>query len=378
MERGLAQGSVLSYKAIDLSSYRQAGESNHHVFGNYLNEDDRRKGIKCVESLDDDGLPHVGTLVHEGDPLYCVIDMHLEKAIVVKHKNAEPAYIDLVRMVGVAPGESPRAGIKLRYRRNPSVGDKHATRQGQKGTMSFLWPDEDMPFSDSGISPDFIINPHALPSRMTIAMLLESIAGKAGALHGHFQDATPFRFTEEERASDFFGRELAKAGFDYYGTEPLYSGISGELLEADVFIGPVYYQRLRHMVSDKFQARAEGAKDALTQQPIGGRKRGGGVRFGEMERDSLLAHGTSFLLNDRLLRSSDFTMATVCSTCGSALSPTVQMGQFKLGGGRQAVCRFCQSPDGIETIAIPFVFLFLMNELAAMNIRVSIDLEGKK
>lgn len=140
---------------------------------------------------------------------------------------------------------------------------------------------------------------------MTIAMMVETMAGKTGSVHGLVHDATPFRFTEKNTAIDYFGRLLQDGGYNYYGTERLYSGIDGRELSADIFFGVVHYQRLRHMVSDKWQVRSTGPIDALTHQPIKGRKKGGGVRFGEMERDALIAHGATFLLQDRLLHCSD-------------------------------------------------------------------------
>jgi DNA-directed RNA polymerase I subunit RPA2 len=161
----------------------------------------------------------------------------------------------------------------------------------------------DMPQTKDGIVPDIIINPHAFPSRMTIGQLVESMAGKAGALHGAFQSATPFRFGEghagggasagRPRVGDHFGQQLVGAGYAYYGTEAMTSGVTGEPLGVDIFYGVVYYQRLRHMVKDKAQVRSTGPTNALTRQPVKGRKKGGGIRFGEMERDCLISHGTA-------------------------------------------------------------------------------------
>merc|ERR1712185_47512 len=216
---------------------------------------------------------------------------------------SEPAYIERVRRIAVGSSSLPRrAAITLRIRRNPVIGDKFSSRHGQKGVLSILWPATDMPFTDAGLSPDVIINPHAFPSRMTIGMLIESMAGKAGALDG-----------EHLRAS----------GYASLGSEPMYSGISGTPMHADIFVGLVYYQRLRHMVSDKSQVRATGAVHQLTRQPIGGRKRHGGIRLGEMERDALLAQGTAFLLHDRLTECSDRHVAYVCPTreCGTLITP---------------------------------------------------------
>lgn len=158
---------------------------------------------------------------------------------------------------------------------------------------------------------------------MTIAQMIESMAGKAGALHGHPQDSTPFQFSEENTATDYFGHQLRKAGYNYYGNEPLYSGITGREFAADIYMGVVYYQRLRHMVNDKFQVRTTGPVNALTGQPVKGRAKGGGIRVGEMERDSLIAHGAAFLLQDRLMNCSDAQHAWICRDCGSFLSTQI-------------------------------------------------------
>jgi len=176
------------------------------------------------------------------------------------------------------------------------------------------------------VRPDLLNNPHAVPARMTIGMLVESLASKAGALGGAFVDATPFGGMGEDGAAHpaaVFGAALEAAGYARSGAETMVCGSTGERFDADVFIGPVYYQRLRHMVSDKFQVRSTGPVNALTRQPIKGRKYGGGIRFGEMERDGLLAHGASALLFDRLHASSDYSVADVCGGCGSLLAPAV-------------------------------------------------------
>ena len=187
----------------------------------------------------------------------------------IRHKEGERAYIETVRVLGSESNAKKinlgnrrnylrKISITLRYPRKPIIGDKFSSRHGQKGTLSVLWPQENMPFSESGMSPDVLINPHAFPSRMTIGMLIESMAGKAGAVHGHFQDATPFSFHEKDRAVDHIGEQLLKGGFHYRGSEPLYSGLSGALMKCDIFLGVVYYQRLRHMVADKSQVRSTG------------------------------------------------------------------------------------------------------------------------
>jgi DNA-directed RNA polymerase I subunit RPA2 len=247
----------------------------------------------------------------------------------IKHKDNENAYVETVRIIGVGSGTETlttsksnlrRVSITMRYRRNPIIGDKFSSRHGQKGTLSVLWPQENMPFTESGMTPDVLINPHAFPSRMTIGMLIESMAGKSGALNGNFQDGTPFQFHEERRAIDHMGEQLRANGYSYYGSEPLYNGLTGNIMHVDIFIGVVFYQRLRHMVNDKFQVRSTGPVVALTRQPVKGRKKHGGIRLGEMERDSLLSHGVAFCVQDRLMNCSDSHLAYVCSTCGSLLT----------------------------------------------------------
>ena len=355
-------------------------------------------------NLGEDGLPEVGTWVDEGDPIYCVVDELTGRDRPGKHKEKEKACVQSVRLLG-QPGSSKDkvnrddiVSITLRIPRNPVIGDKFSSRHGQKGVLSILWPQTDMPFSESGISPDVIINPHAFPSRMTIGMLIESMAGKSGALHGMFQDATPFSFHEsgDKIAVDYFGEQLQASGYSYYGSEPLYSGVSGCLMQADLYIGVVYYQRLRHMVSDKYQVRSTGQVNALTRQPIKGRKKGGGIRLGEMERDSLLSHGTAFLLHDRLLNCSDKHVAYACRRCGDLLSPTTEKSSVLSAGqsamqamsGSQARLRvFCRNPkcrdqtdrEGandtmVEPIILPYVFRYLANELAGMNIKMTMDI----
>lgn len=191
--------------------------------------------------------------------------------------------------VGNDSGDSEAQKVQITFRipRSPVIGDKFSSRHGQKGVCSQKWPAIDMPFSESGMQPDVIINPHAFPSRMTIGMFVESMAGKAGAMHGIPQDATPFklvdlptcsrrcssdnivsRFSEEDRAVDYFGKQLLASGYNYFGNEPMYSGITGQEFHADIYLGVVYYQRLRHMVLDKFQVRTVGPVDQVTRQPV--------------------------------------------------------------------------------------------------------------
>lgn len=262
--------------------------------------------------------------MEHGQADQCIYDTVLSKPKFNSFKDNESARIENVRLMGDEKDPSHVSlGYTIRYSRNPVIGDKFSSRHGQKGVLSQLWPQVDMPFTESGMSPDIIINPHAFPSRMTIGMLIESLAGKGGALKGERIDVRPFEKYEDDDIIDYFGKELVKQGYEYHGNETMYSGIQGVEMKMDIFIGLVYYQRLRHMVSDKSQARATGPYDALTHQPVKGRKKMGGIRLGEMERDSLLAHGAAFCLNDRLMKCSDYSEGYVCNKCGSILSTYV-------------------------------------------------------
>ncbi len=201
-------------------------------------------------------------------------------------------------------------------------------------------------------------------------MMIEFMAGKSGAIYGTAHDATPFQFDYNQSAIDYYGNLLKKAGYSYYGTESMYSGISGRQLEVDIFFGVVYYQRLRHMVSDKFQVRTTGPIDVRTHQPVKGRKREGGIRFGEMERDALLAHGTSAVIQDRLLNCSDKTSEKICTRCGSLISISKVSSEM--------VCLLCKKSDSISSICVPYVLKYLVAELASVNIRVKFDTSPPK
>ncbi|KAL1205116.1 DNA-directed RNA polymerase I subunit 2 [Cardamine amara subsp. amara] len=394
VERGMCHGQIYQTETIDLSDQNSRYESGHKSF--------RRSNVdkSAHARIDADGLPYVGQKIYPDDPYCSIYDEVTNSVRTMKRKGTDPVIVDFVSVDMKSKKHPQKANIRFRHARNPIIGDKFSSRHGQKGVCSQLWPDIEMPFNGvTGMRPDLIINPHAFPSRMTIAMLMESIAAKGGSLHGKFVDATPFRDAvkkpngeKESKPSvlvDDIGSMLKEKGFDYYGTETLYSGSLGIELKCEIFMGPVYYQRLRHMVSDKFQVRSTGQVDQLTNQPIKGRKRGGGIRFGEMERDSLLAHGASYLLHDRLHTSSDHHIADVCSLCGSLLTSSVVNVQQKkliqeigkLPPGRtpkKVTCNSCGTSKGMETVAIPYVFRYLAAELASMNIMMTLNLSDRE
>ncbi|EJD43534.1 beta and beta-prime subunits of DNA dependent RNA-polymerase [Auricularia subglabra TFB-10046 SS5] len=429
-ERGFGYGTVYKSQIVDLTDLHGPVKSTSQTPLFFGLARDVRRDDKRREKVDEDGLPIVGQQYLPGDPIAAYVDETSGRTKFVKYKGDEVAYTDCVRLIGGDAGDTElqKIHIMLRIPRAPVIGDKFSSRHGQKGVCSQKWPAVDMPFSESGIQPDVIINPHAFPSRMTIGMLVESMAAKAGAMHGIAQDATPFQFSEDDTAVAYFGEQLVAAGFNYYGNEPMYSGITGEEFAADIYFGVVYYQRLRHMVNDKFQVRTTGPVDKLTRQPVKGRKRAGGIRFGEMERDALIAHGTSFLLQDRLMNCSDYSTAWVCRTCGSIISlgyEDVSLGQdvdstsaALLSNPAGVYCRVCRgraldkeaherqqyaagaSPDApvrrsdvslsvprnnilggvakgadMDVVALPYVFRYLCAELACMGIAVSLQVQ---
>ncbi|KAK2964272.1 putative DNA-directed RNA polymerase I subunit RPA2 [Blattamonas nauphoetae] len=386
-ERGFGHACIYMTKEISLeeeSGRKTRGKAEYRRLNSQFCNIDL-SGNVIEPRLDIDGLPKVGTYINEGDPL-CAFLGEDGKPHVKFHKGQEGGTVEAVTLVTTHtadPSAKPDlVRIRLRVNRNPVIGDKFSSRHGQKGVLSVLWQQTDMPFTESGITPDCIINPHAFPSRMTIGMMIESMAGKAGGAHGIFQDSTPFEFNrnkgtpmgeDEKTLIDYVGEQLAKAGFNYQGSEPMYSGVSGELLRADIFFGSVYYQRLRHMVSDKYQVRTTGPINPLTHQPIKGRKLGGGIRLGEMERDSLLAHGVSFLLQDRLMHCSDETEAYMCQKCGSLVSVIANpRSSAEQTSSLSRSCRACGTGEFVGKVRVPYVLLYLINELSCMNLKLII------
>jgi DNA-directed RNA polymerase II subunit RPB2 len=239
----------------------------------------------------------------------------------------------------------------------------------QKGIIGMTVPPENMPFSaKTGMTPDLLMNPNAFPSRMTVGQALESFLGKACALNGAYADCTPF---EREFSVKAVSKELERFGFDDCGDEIFINGMTGEPIQCKIFVGPTYYQRLKHMVDDKIHARnQDGPRETLTRQPVEGRKRGGGFRMGEMETWCGISHGASSFLIDRLVNNSDGYEMFVCNYCGNAAIATLKTSRYE--------CKRCQQNTAISKIRIPYAFKLLQQELQACGIGVWFNIDDKK
>ena len=253
--------------------------------------------------------------------------------------------------------------VKIRDSRVPELGDKFTSRHGQKGVVGLIVEPADMPFTASGITPDIIFSPHSIPSRMTVAHLIELVGGKVGALAGRFVDGTAF---EGEKEYDL-RKELLSLGFRENGTETMYNGETGEIFQVKIFVGEMYYLRLKHMVANKIHARAQGPIQLLTRQPTEGRAKEGGLRLGEMEKDCFVAHGTSLLLKERF--DSDKIVIPVCENCGMIAIHNY----YK----NKAVCPICGDKAKINYIEISYAFKLLTDELKSLGIYPKFVLKTK-
>lgn len=336
-----------------------------------LGDDGKPHRTKKDEIIDDDGLATVGYQVKSGEAMVkkltprdqtsTGIGMDRGSTDVrdssISYRIPDPAYIDKV-MLSSSDRDATVVKVQTRQTRRPELGDKFSSRHGQKGVVGIIVDQEDMPFADNGLTPDIIMNPHGFPSRMTVGKLLECLTGKASVLDGRkdygFGDA--FRSHPVEEVS----KVLREHGFSWEGKDYFTSGLTGEPLEAYIFNGPIYYQRLKHMVQDKMHSRSRGPRAILTRQPTEGRSRDGGLRLGEMERDCLIAYGASQLLLERLMISSDGVEIDICQQCGLF--------------GYKGYCHTCKSTREVTKMQMPYAAKLLVQELISMNVGVRLQL----
>ncbi|KAI1336514.1 DNA-dependent RNA polymerase 2 rpb140 [Xylariaceae sp. FL0016] len=367
IDRGLFRS--LFFRAYS-DSEKRVGINTVEQFEKPFRADTLRLKQGTYDKLDDDGIIAPGIRVSGEDIIIGKTapiapdneEMGQRQKVHVKRDASTPlrsTESGIVDQVIVTTNADNLRFVKVRVRTTkiPQIGDKFASRHGQKGTIGVTYRQEDMPFTREGIVPDIIINPHAIPSRMTIAHLIECLLSKVATLKGYEGDATPFTDVTVDSVSSL----LREEGYQSRGFEIMYHGHTGKKLRAQVFFGPTYYQRLRHMVDDKIHARARGPVQIMTRQPVEGRARDGGLRFGEMERDCMIAHGAAAFLKERLFEVSDAFRVHICEICG-LMTPVAQLGT------QNFECRPCKNKTKIAQIQIPYAAKLLFQELQAMNI----------
>jgi hypothetical protein len=385
IDRGL--NSLSYYKSITATA-KIVSQTEKVIFGNPIMM--RDKGIKIVgiknknyEHLDADGFIKEGTYVPEGQEVI-IVGMINVREVVKEYKNGvftdvkkELIHTDVsistdnslfgkvdrvYKSEKIAGADSTICKVRFLKIKKPEFGDKHCSRHGQKGVIGLVIPEENMPYTKDGVRPDIIINPHAIPSRMTIGHLVECIFAKLCCIDGVLGDASVFIPIEKETIYN----RLTHNGFNKHGNEILYNGFTGSQIDTEIFIGPTYYFRLKHMVAEKINARGVGKVMGLTRQPTEGRRKGGGLRIGEMERDTVLSHGISNFIKESMMERSDKFCWCVCKRCGTLVA-------FNMKENIN-MCRNCKNDD-VAVIHTPYAFKLFIQELETMGIQPRLNTE---
>ena len=385
VERSLARSSFIRTYNAENKRFPGGQEERIEIPGTGLDEIKGLKSWEAYTHLKRDGLltpetflSSVGgessVLVGKTSPPRFLEEAHghflqaqerRESAMMVRH--GESGWVDNV-YVTESLDSTLLCRITVRSEKIPEIGDKFASRHGQKGIIGRLVDEQDMPFTVDGVIPDLIINPHAIPSRMTVAHVLEMVGGKVGAMEGRHIDGTAFSGEKE----DSLRAGLLRNGFAHTGRESMMSGETGEAYEAEIFAGVIYYQRLHHLVSSKLHARSRGRVQILTRQPTEGRARQGGLRFGEMERDCLIAHGASMVIKDRLLDESDGWPLQVCNNSGCG---HIAYYDWKR---RTPVCPICGDRADVHTVQTSYAFKLLLDEMKSLGVAMRLELEDQR
>ena len=361
LDRGLFTSTY--YKSVKDQCTKNHSTGEEEVFTNPTKNGAVSLKPFSYGKLDDSGFVPKNTHVCASDVIVGKVMPKKTNGTIVNQDNSmslkanDDGYIDM-NYVGTNSEGYKFCNVRIRKNRKPEVGDKLASRSAQKGTIGMVYRHQDMPFTKSGIVPDIIMNPHAIPSRMTMAQLMECIMGKASCHIGACGDSTPFTDCSVESIA----KVLELSGMERYGNEIMYNGRTGEQIKTEIFIGPTYYQRLKHMVADKIHARgSNGPIVMLTRQASEGRSKNGGLRLGEMERDCLIGHGISEFLKERMLDTADNFRVFICKNCGMTASVNPNKNIYK--------CNTCKTSADIVQVRIPYAFKLLSQELYTMNIK---------